>query len=214
MDRPRHKPDWFADRGPMIGEYADADLRDGDTSQVIVMNKAQIEEIRAVSKTAKDKDSPWNRWPDRMWKKTVIRQLAKFVPTSAEYRREQLRDVAQVETERVTVAGHDLRDMPDLLDGGDVLDGELVEEPSPATPVTTPSTEEPADIPEGDQGEGQQAQPEMATGLCRGLSITSGSHWKRGSPSRGSCRRSAWWTTSTFTARVAPARIIMSISPV
>lgn len=84
MDRPRFKPDWFADRGDLIGAYAYAIMDDGAVSQVIVMNKREIEQIRAVSKTAKKADSPWNVWPDRMWRKTVLRQLAKFVPTSTE----------------------------------------------------------------------------------------------------------------------------------
>lgn len=94
MLRPRHEPDWFGDRGDMIGAYAYAELRNGFTSHVIVRNKAQILDVRNVSRAANAKDSPWQRWPDRMWRKTVLRELMKFVPTSAEYRAEVIRATA------------------------------------------------------------------------------------------------------------------------
>lgn len=89
MARPLHVVDWFADRGPMIGAYAYADMKGGGTSQVVVMNRAQIERIRDGSPSwryeDKRKDSPWTTWPDRMWLKTVIHQLRKWVPISTEY---------------------------------------------------------------------------------------------------------------------------------
>jgi recombination protein RecT len=136
MDRPWHNPDWFGDRGEMIGAYAYAEMEDGATSQVILMNKSEIDKVKAVSKTAKSDDSPWNNWPDRMWKKTVIRQLAKFIPTSAEFRRDKLRDAVQIESERVETT--DLRPIPEILDNEDVVEGEVVHEPSPAA---TPAQE-------------------------------------------------------------------------
>jgi len=116
MDRPYHAPDWFSDRGQMIGAYAYAEMRGGGVSHVVLRNKAEIEKVRAVSKTANHADSPWNKWPDRMWLKTVIRELAKFVPTSAEDRR------------GLTIA--DLGDPPPpvRLDDGDFVDGEIIDE--------------------------------------------------------------------------------------
>lgn len=96
MDRPEHAPDWFGDRGELIGAYAYAVMKDGATSKVIVYSRAEIERVRAVSRAGDRDDSPWMRWYDRMALKTVLHRLAHFVPTSAEYRREQLRAAAEV----------------------------------------------------------------------------------------------------------------------
>jgi recombination protein RecT len=86
MDRPDHEIDWFGDRGQLIGAYAYAVMKDGSTSRVVVMSNADMDGIKAVSKTAKQADSPWKVWPDRMYLKTVVHQLRKWVPTSAEFR--------------------------------------------------------------------------------------------------------------------------------
>ncbi|MEY9260418.1 recombination protein RecT [Brevibacterium epidermidis] len=85
MDRPDHRPDWFADRGPVVGAYAYAEMKDGGVSKVVVRSQAEIEQVKDVSAAAKSNDSPWQKWPDRMALKTVVRELAKFVPTSAEH---------------------------------------------------------------------------------------------------------------------------------
>lgn len=123
--RPTHEPDWFTDRGDMIGAYAYAELRSGATSRVVVRNRAEIEDVRKVSRAAMAKDSPWQRWPDRMYLKTVIRELMKFVPTSAEYRTEVIRATAAVAD---VTAKHGLpaplADLPDL-------DGEVIGEAWP-----------------------------------------------------------------------------------
>ena len=105
MDRPQHAPDWFGERGQMIGAYAYAVMKDGATSRVVVMSEADINAVRAVSKTAGSGSSPWKKWPDRMWLKTVVHQLAKWIPTSAEYRQQVLKSEAAVAD--VTI-GHDL----------------------------------------------------------------------------------------------------------
>ena len=96
MDRPEHAPNWFGDRGELIGAYAYAVMKDGATSKVVVYSKAEIDKVRAVSKSSKGKESPWNNWYDRMALKTVLHRLSNFVPTSAEYRREQLRAAAEI----------------------------------------------------------------------------------------------------------------------
>jgi recombination protein RecT len=119
-DRPIHKPDWFGDRGELIGAYAYAVFKDGSVSQVIVRSKAEIEEVRAKARGANSKDSPWNVWPDRMYRKTVLRELMKFIPTSAEYRREQER--AAVEAERVSTA----HELPPPVEA-DAIEGEITD---------------------------------------------------------------------------------------
>jgi recombination protein RecT len=123
MDRPEHRPDWFGDRGDMLGAYAYAVLKSGAVSQVVVRSRAEIEKVRDGARGSKSKDSPWANWPDRMWRKTVLRELMKFIPTSAEYRREQIRVAAAVE--------HAVPRMPEGA-GVPVLEGEF--EDWPATP--------------------------------------------------------------------------------
>lgn len=122
MDRPHHEPDWFGERGDMVGVYAYAVMKDGSTSRVVVMSKADVLKVKAVSKTASFDDSPWRLWEDRMWLKSCIHQLTKWVPTSAEYRREQLR--AAVEADNLRTPQHTSVAQPPA---GDVVDGELVD---------------------------------------------------------------------------------------
>lgn len=100
MDRPHHEPNWFGDRGEMLGVYAYAVMKDGSTSRVVVMSRDEVMRIKAVSKTAGFSDSPWKLWEDRMWLKSAIHQLTKWVPTSAEYRREQLRAAVEADNLR------------------------------------------------------------------------------------------------------------------
>ncbi|GAA1551581.1 recombinase RecT [Brevibacterium picturae] len=85
MRTPDHRPDWFGNRGDIVGAYAYAEMKDGGVSRVVVRSKAEIEQVRDVSRSAGKADSPWQKWPDRMALKTVVRELSKFVPTSAEY---------------------------------------------------------------------------------------------------------------------------------
>ncbi len=73
---PVHKPDWFSDRGQLVGAYAVAVTKTGE-SYVEIMNKKQIDQVRAVSRSA---TGPWTTWYDEMAKKTVIRRLSKRLP--------------------------------------------------------------------------------------------------------------------------------------
>jgi len=83
-----HNPDWFSERGEPVGVYAIAELKDGGR-QVEIMNKAQLDEVRKVSKSGSDRDTGepagiWKTWPQEMWKKTVLRRIAKYLPSSAD----------------------------------------------------------------------------------------------------------------------------------
>lgn len=79
----KHKPDLLKDRGKPIGAYAIAYFRDGGF-QFEVMAKPEIEKIRATSESWKNNDtrqfSPWEKWADEMWKKTVMKRLFKVLP--------------------------------------------------------------------------------------------------------------------------------------
>lgn len=93
---PKHTtPDWFDDRGKVKGAYAYGILKDGTTSKVVIIGKREIERARSAS-PASERGGPWQTDYPAMVLKTAIRQLRKWLPTSAEYRREQLRAVAEV----------------------------------------------------------------------------------------------------------------------
>lgn len=100
-ERPVHDIDWDADdRGELRLVYAYAVMKDGATSKVVVLNRGHIAKARAKSDSA-DKDwSPWNTDEESMWLKTGAHRLAKWVPTSAEYMREQIRAQAVVASEQ------------------------------------------------------------------------------------------------------------------
>lgn len=76
-----HEPDVFGDRGEVKGAYACAVLKDGST-MIEVMSKADIEKVRAASR-AKD-SGPWVSWWGEMARKTVLRRLAKRLPSSSD----------------------------------------------------------------------------------------------------------------------------------
>lgn len=77
----RHEPLTFGDRGEIIGVYALAMTKD-EGIYIEVMTKAQVEEVRAVSRAAHD--GPWVKWWDQMAKKTAIRRLSKRLPMSSD----------------------------------------------------------------------------------------------------------------------------------
>ena len=104
-ERPNHIIDWDAeDRGELRLAYAYAVMKDGATSKVVVLNKHDIARIKGSSQGSKSEYSPWNTNPAAMWLKSAVRQLVKWVPTSAEYRKEQLRAAQEVWDERQTAA--------------------------------------------------------------------------------------------------------------
>lgn len=97
MDRPDHEVDWDADdRGQLRLVYAYASMKDGSTSRVVVMNKATVMKHKAMSRGSDRADSPWQKWSDSMWLKTAVHELTKWVPTSAEYLRDQARAAGEM----------------------------------------------------------------------------------------------------------------------
>jgi len=66
--------------------YAVAKLADGEI-QFEVMAKDEIEKVKKVSKAAGKAGSPWNTWPEQMWKKTVLKRLCNMLPRSNEMSR-------------------------------------------------------------------------------------------------------------------------------
>ena len=134
---PEHEIDWDAeDRGKLRLVYAFARMRDGGTSKVVVMNQAAIAKVKESSQGSDGDYSPWQQHEASMWLKTSVRQLAKWVPTSAELLREQLRAVRDVQNEQPVSAHAEAMSAPQITDvshlsevDGDYLDGELVDQP-------------------------------------------------------------------------------------
>lgn len=127
---PVHEIDWDADdRGTLRLVYAYARMKDGATSRVVVLNRADIARTRASSQGSDSDYSPWRLHEASMWLKSAVRQLQKWVPTSGEYRREQMRAAAEYAK---AAAAHDL---PPAPSDTDFVDGEVLDE-APAWPET------------------------------------------------------------------------------
>jgi recombination protein RecT len=142
-ERPVHEIDWFGeDRGALVGVYAYAVMKDGATSKVVVLNRRQIDAIKAKSDSKNSEYSPWNTNPESMWLKSAVRQLMKWVPTSAEYMREQLRAQAEVAAEHAAVGDAPLPPAPSVELGDEdedgPIEGEIVHDaPSGGWPTVT-----------------------------------------------------------------------------
>ena len=78
-----HTPCLDSDRGTPIAAYAIAKTKDGAVYRE-VMSVADIEKVRGASRSGKSEYSPWSNWWDEMARKTVIRRLAKRLPSSAD----------------------------------------------------------------------------------------------------------------------------------
>lgn len=129
-ERPHHEIDWDAeDRGELRLVYAYAVMKDGATSKVVVLNRAQVAKARAMSKGSESQYSPWQQHEEAMWMKTAAHRLTKWVPTSAEYMREQLRAKAEVAAEQRPAQIGLVMPQPPMPAGDDEepLDGELVD---------------------------------------------------------------------------------------
>src|SRR5690606_31887826 len=116
MKVPDHRPGWFCtdppgqarharflseqERGEMVGVYAYAEFPGGGVSRVVEMGRAEVMKHKAVARGADSADSPWKNWEQSMWLKTGIHELEKWVPTSSEFRREQLRAAAEADVIR------------------------------------------------------------------------------------------------------------------
>lgn len=99
-----HKPDPFKsaeERGKPIGAYAIATLADGRTYHK-VMNAIDILRFKEFSQAKDSEYSPWKSENDPelwMWKKTVIKQLAKTIPKT-----EKIQRAIEEDDEESTVA--------------------------------------------------------------------------------------------------------------
>ncbi len=161
------------DRGEMVGVYAYAVLMTGAVSRVVILNRDDVLAARdAGGYRPDDEYSPWNRAdagkgrPEftgrSMWWKTAARRLEPWVPTSAEYRREQLRAAVQAAgpvaqppqgngayigtvdprdgSAPVPVTARQAAQLAESGIGTDIHDAEVVEDPGPAVPDEKPAS--------------------------------------------------------------------------
>jgi recombination protein RecT len=154
-ERIEHKPHLGGDRGKPILVYAVATLKDGGKQRAI-MTVAEVERVRAVSR-AKGA-GPWSQWWDEMAKKTVIRRLAKYLPSSTDrdgfdevVRRDD--DLYDVDAAAPQAPAPQTQAAPEAprkraTRASKVIEGTAVETPAPAAaPQTAPQAEDFDDIP-------------------------------------------------------------------
>lgn len=81
-----HKPAYQIDRTVyqnVVAVYAVAKLSNGE-NVFRVLTMSEIDKIRETSKAGKGSDNPWTKWPEVMAKKTAIKQLLKYLPSSTD----------------------------------------------------------------------------------------------------------------------------------
>ena len=81
-ETPIFEPNWFGDRGAVIGVYAVAKLKSGETVPPEIMSMKDIEKIRKASRSPER--GPWADWFEEMALKSVLRRLLKRLPTSTD----------------------------------------------------------------------------------------------------------------------------------
>lgn len=127
-ERPLHEIDWdLDDRGELRLAYSYAIMRDGATSKVVVLNKAHIALAKASSQGATSEYSPWRKHEESMWLKTAAHRLAKWVPTSAEYRRQAIQNANEIQGDVPPLLGA-ATPQPLADEADEVVQGEFVDE--------------------------------------------------------------------------------------
>jgi len=131
-------------RGPMVGVYAVAQLTTGAWSRPAILTRDDVMAAKESSDAKDSEYSPWNRLdggkehPEftgrSMWWKTAARRLEPWVPTSREYRREQL--AASAKAAELAAP----RQVPALPSSPPeaIVDAELVDEPADASAAGQP----------------------------------------------------------------------------
>jgi recombination protein RecT len=128
---PFHKADWFSDRGEVMGAFSYGIFQDGTPSRVVVINRAYIDKVRKESRGSENAKSPWVKWFDQMVLKTVAHRLEPWVPTSTEWRKEQMRAAQQVAAESHTTTLPAGPQQP-ISDPDEVVEGELMDDDTAA----------------------------------------------------------------------------------
>jgi len=80
--QPLHKYKAFGTRGEKVGVYCTVKLPSGDflTEE---MSKEDVLAVRESSKSKNSSYSPWNKFEDEMWRKSVVKRASKYWPKSS-----------------------------------------------------------------------------------------------------------------------------------
>jgi len=78
-----HKPSDCDDPGNLTHAWAMVRLQNGG-EKFVVLNSRDIKRHMASSKSASGEDSIWRKHPEAMWCKSAIKELAKWMPQTAE----------------------------------------------------------------------------------------------------------------------------------
>jgi recombination protein RecT len=128
----KHVPKPPLEISERVAVYAVAHVKDGGTV-CEWMWKDDVMKAKAMSKNT-GKNSIWEKWPDEMWRKTVVRKIFKYLPKSVETQDAIITDGS------VIPADGRLRDMK-LLADTDMSDDEITnfdsDEASEKTQETT-----------------------------------------------------------------------------
>lgn len=76
-----HVPSQDEDRGALCYAWAMAKLTNGG-EPFVVLNKGDIARRRKAAMGANSEYSPWNQHAEAMWRKSAVRELAKWIPQS------------------------------------------------------------------------------------------------------------------------------------
>lgn len=83
-ERLLHVPCEDDDPGELRYAWAMVRFKDG-SSKFVVLFKRDVERRRRASRAADKQDSPWVKYPEAMWAKSAVRELAKWMPQTPEY---------------------------------------------------------------------------------------------------------------------------------
>jgi recombination protein RecT len=147
------------DRGKVTGYYAAVEYISGGTDYVF-MSKAEVEAWRdRYSKSAKQKDSPWQNNFDEMAKKTCLRRLTKLMPLSVEDMRQMAAGLAVDGSVQTNLAALSL----DAIIASRPLELEHTDESPPRVDETTGEIRQPADETGGADPDADADWPPVAT---------------------------------------------------
>jgi recombination protein RecT len=144
-----HKPS-LKTRGKPIAVYAIAKFKDGGFSY-LVMSIEDIEKIRKRSKTPDN--GPWVTDWEAMAKKTVIKQLCKYLPLSIEVQR----NIAVDETTKKV--NEDLESPDEILDQPDETDWNIIDVEPEQQDSSEPEAENKEQQPEEENPQEQKEIP-------------------------------------------------------
>lgn len=105
-------------RGELYAAWAQAELP-GGAQPFVVLSKADVMRRRRSSQAGDSEYSPWNTHPDSMWKKSAVKELCKFIPSSPELNHAIIADDAAEMGERPPAIDATFLDLGEARNGND-----------------------------------------------------------------------------------------------